>query len=429
MKTAPSRAASEAQIRHALPESGRGVWRDPSFPALELVGNNRRASWYYRPTIDGKRVREKLGVWPATSCPDAREAARVWAASAASSRAAGVNVIARREEKRREAKAREEMITLREVITGKDKNGSSIQGSYWHSHLKALRTGEARRRELLRFFGPFLDRKPCDIKADAIKRHIEAEARRIPGQTGVMIRAARPIWAWMAGRGWCENLLADVKPPKDRKRERDLALAELAKIWIATEGENGICGALVRLMILTAQRRGEVGGLRLGEIDFEDRVWTLPPERTKTASRYTVPLTDDAIFEIRSACAISGAVAPDDYVFRTGHPLRAKPDGPFDGFSRLQTRIRDRANLLEHWQFHDFRAAFVGRCADNGVDPAIADRCLNHAASGTSSGIAAIYMRSQLSAPRREAFELWAQLIRSAVVSAKDGNEISIGVK
>ena len=52
----------------------------------------------------------------------------------------------------------------------------------------------------------------------------------------------------------------------------------------------GPIGAIVRLLLLTGQRRMEVGGMRWPEVDLDAGVWTIPPERHKSGRGHTVPL-------------------------------------------------------------------------------------------------------------------------------------------
>ena len=51
----------------------------------------------------------------------------------------------------------------------------------------------------------------------------------------------------------------------------------------------------LEFVILTACRTGEALGAQWSEFDFENRVWTLKPERTKQARAHTVPLSDRAM--------------------------------------------------------------------------------------------------------------------------------------
>ena len=79
--------------------------------------------------------------------------------------------------------------------------------------------------------------------------------------------------------------MAGLKAPAvEKSRDRVLTDDELCRVWNAA-GQIGdpIYGAVVRMLILTGQRRGEVAGMEQAELDLEGRFWSLPKERTKNA--------------------------------------------------------------------------------------------------------------------------------------------------
>ena len=67
-----------------------------------------------------------------------------------------------------------------------------------------------------------------------------------------------------------------LKPPGTvTPRERTLATPELVAVWNATYRERGIDshihGDIVRILMLTGQRRNEVAGMQWSEVDFDRR--------------------------------------------------------------------------------------------------------------------------------------------------------------
>ena len=67
--------------------------------------------------------------------------------------------------------------------------------------------------------------------------------------------------------------------------ERVLSDAEVAEIWQAAGEASEPFGPIIRLLILTGQRRGEVAGMTWGELSDDLTIWSLPPERTKKRHR------------------------------------------------------------------------------------------------------------------------------------------------
>ena len=76
-------------------------------------------------------------------------------------------------------------------------------------------------------------------------------------------------------------------------RDRVLTPEELRLLW-ARSGP-GDYGAILRLLILTGQRRKEAGGMMRSEIDVSSKAWNIPASRTKNNRAYEVPLSDAAM--------------------------------------------------------------------------------------------------------------------------------------
>src|SRR5262249_58593349 len=83
--------------------------------------------------------------------------------------------------------------------------------------------------------------------------------------------------------------IADEGPSRDRV----LSDAELAEVWAAL-GDDHV-GDIIRLLILTGQRRNEITRLHWSEIDFDKALLTLPPARTKNSRTHELPLAPQAL--------------------------------------------------------------------------------------------------------------------------------------
>src|SRR3546814_3799721 len=69
-------------------------------------------------------------------------------------------------------------------------------------------------------------------------------------------------------------------------------------IWHATPECHPCFGPIVRLLILTGQRREEVCGMHWQELDRAERLWTLPGRRTQNSEFNTIPLNELAMIEL-----------------------------------------------------------------------------------------------------------------------------------
>jgi integrase len=156
----------------------------------------------------------------------------------------------------------------------------------------------------------------------------------------------------------------------------------------------GSYGAIVEMLALTGQRREEVARMAWAEVDFVSRHWTLPGTRTKNGKTHVVQLSDLAVAVIRAQPCVSTWIFP------------AGGGRPFIQFSSGKRRIDVLSGVLG-WRLHDLRRTTVSGMARLGVAPHVADKILNHA-SGTISGVAAVYQRHEFMQEREDALKRWS---------------------
>ena len=173
-------------------------------------------------------------------------------------------------------------------------------------------------------------------------------------------------------------------------RDRVLSEAELAKLWRALDEDQ--FSDIVRLLILTGQRREEIGGLRWSEIDQGSIV--LPPARTKNRREHTLPLSPMALAIIERQPHREGR----DLIFGYGQ-------GPFSGWSDAKADL-DAKVKLKAWRLHDLRRSMATHLAELGVQPHIIEAILNHY-SGHRAGVHGVYNRSRYETAMREALQMW----------------------
>jgi hypothetical protein len=133
------------------------------------------------------------------------------------------------------------------------------------------------------------------------------------------------VWAMRMGYLEANPVLGTLKPKESVGRSRVLSDAELAAVWRACGDDDH--GCIVRLLILTACRRQEIGGLRWSELDEPRGIWTLPGTRSKNRRAHTrrwrrPPGRSSAPCRAWRIVIISSACAPI-VVFATGTPPSA----------------------------------------------------------------------------------------------------------
>ncbi len=239
-------------------------------------------------------------------------------------------------------------------------------------------------------------------KADVVELLDEyVKAGKASGVNHILSRL-RTFFRWCLERGLVDADPCDKlrKPGRTAARERVLSEEETAKVWNATAASIWPYGAVVRLLLLTGQRRNEVVGMRWAEIGVEAKVWTLPKERTKNGLEHRLPLSDAALDLIKGLPMVS-----ETLVF----PARGNSTTTFSGFSKCKAEM-DRLSGVTDWTLHDLRRTAATGMAKLSVAPHVIEKILNHV-SGSFSGVAGIYNQHDYEAEMREAMAKWGDEI------------------
>ena len=213
-------------------------------------------------------------------------------------------------------------------------------------------------------------------------------------------------WAVASGHAHADPTTSIDPPPRPLPRENtpspdDVRIILDAADRLAAEGTwEHVQRDAVWLIALTAQRRAEVAAMDWSEIDLLKAVWVQPAHKNKTKRAHSVPLGKTAVtlLERRWGAAgqpAAGLVLPG---VRSGGLMTAN-------LSDLQARLRKETGVK--FVFHDLRRSAVSTMAEKGVDFAVADSLLNHAASESRGGMLKVYQRAALTAFKRNAVEVW----------------------
>lgn len=207
----------------------------------------------------------------------------------------------------------------------------------------------------------------------------------------------RPFFRWAAGRSIIPtNPWVVIVPPSgtSEARERVLTDDELGKIWSFAKADAYPFGPFLQLLILTAQRRAEVGGMMWEEFDFERGLWSIPSARHKQKRGHEVPLPSAAI-EL-----ITPLPRHCDWLFSTTRK------SPISGYGRFKQRI-DKATGVSDWRLHDIRRTAATRMAELQVPRFVIARVLGH----SDTSITATYDRASYRGEKLEALEQWVKFL------------------
>lgn len=287
--------------------------------------------------------------------------------------------------------------------------------TYCDHQNKASTAAETRRNMTATFLEPWRRKSLADIgRADVIAITDDLMATGRPSAARHAHAHARKFFAWCIERGLLEaSPMAGLKPPvRAKNRARALSLAELAQVYRSAHQLGYPFGTIVKLLILTGQRRGEVAGMEWAEFDKPSKTWTIPSERTKNGRAHALPLGPLARRIVRTTPRLSANFA---------FPARGNDDTTFSGWSKAKAQIDELAGVKD-WTLHDLRRSTATRLASLGVAPHIVERILNHA-GGTFAGVAGVYNRFEYTDEMRAALRTWekhllAEIKKSARRSA-----------
>jgi integrase len=183
-----------------------------------------------------------------------------------------------------------------------------------------------------------------------------------------------------------------LKVDEGGSRDRVLTQEELRALWSALTDPP--FADVVKLLLLTGQRRDEIGGLRWAEVDLVRKLIVLPPERTKNNRRHELPLSDQAV------AILTAQPRRADFVFG---------GKGFQAWARAKAKLDQRVGIAP-FTLHDLRRTCATQMSELGVLPHIVEAVLNHQ-SGHKGGVAGVYNRARYIDEMRSTLQRWADHI------------------
>jgi integrase len=364
------------------PTSGQAIHYDETVPGfgLRITASDTRAFILdYR--ADGRTRRYTIGRWGE------------WSATA----------------------ARNEALTLRQRISAgedpaaakqqrvKDPTVAEVAKAYLEQHASKKRSGEKDRAYLEKDVLP----RWGSIKARAITRAdvlrlIDQKAATAPTAANRLLAVVRKMFNWAIERGILDATpCVMVKmPTKERRKDRVLTAAEIATVWTGMDSVTGVSEALrsiLRVILVTAQRPGEVAQMEWSEIDGD--WWTIPAAKAKNGVSHRVSLN-------------TVAKAIIDAQPRTGaFVFTPKMDRPVQ-VNALAHAVRRAGGFgVPNWTPHDLRRTAASGMAGAGVDRVVIAKILNH----SDASVTAIYDRFGYDPQKTKALEAWGRKLKNMI--------------
>ena len=171
------------------------------------------------------------------------------------------------------------------------------------------------------------------------------------------------------------NPVSHARKPRAGKRQQFLSAQEINRLATALsdlekEGANRLGTTILRLLLLTGARPGEIERLQWSEVDFELKCLRLGESKTG----YSIRPLSTAALEILAKVPRANS----KYVFPA-----TRGDGHFTNSKKIWNQARLRANLPDRVRYHA-RHAIATIALSEGIDPVSVAAILGHAGPRTT---------------------------------------------
>ena len=378
--------------------------------------------WLFRYRFNGKQRVMALGSYAVLSLADARKTAKDLSARVS----LGYDVAGEKQERKRDAVAKIE----------NEKNALTV-GQLADEYFERMILGRWKHPNIVRSriendIKPQIGKiKAEDVKPRDIDAMIQTVVKRgAPTVANDVLRWIKRIFDFGIKRHVLEHNPASAFDPsdaggKEEARDRWLTREEIIKLFQAMRDKAGTFTIenlyAVRLLLILAVRKEELIAAQWREFDLDGAVWRLPEERTKTSAAIDIPLPAVAVETLRELHRLACGSA---YVFPARKmQSRMIPHIDLNTLNAaLSKHIKPLLADVPNFTIHDFRRTARTHLAALGVDPHIAERCLNH----KLKGVEGIYNRHDYYDERKVALDEWARLLKALEDGRPDYNVIPL---
>ena len=230
------------------------------------------------------------------------------------------------------------------------------------------------------------------ISSGDLSRIFDAMADR-PSAANHLYGVLKTFFNWCERRDYvARSPLAKLsRPYRSTARARVLSDDELQRIWHGVDPASTF-GTIIRLCILTGQRRGEIAQATSGWIGEQaggHYQLVIPADVAKNGVEHHLPIS----------IGVAGLIS--------------QLPGVYSGWSQAKRRL-DRRCGMGDWTIHDLRRTFATLHGRLGTAVHITERLLNHV-SGTHAGIVGVYQRFEYLTECRAAMEKYEAFILKLV--------------
>lgn len=372
---------------------------------LQIMGGSK--SWLLRAVVAGKRRKMGLGAYPSVSLAQARELARAARAQINSGldpieeRAAAVRALAiERAKAITFAKACDMYIAAKEAEWRNLKHRQQWENTlstYAHPVIGQLSVGDVGQGHILKILEPIWRIKT--ETATRLRSRIESVI------DWAIVRGFRDGDNPARWRGHLDKLLPRPSKIAKAKHQPAVAYKDMPQVIERLIKTAATSAQALQFLILTAARTGEVLGAQWSEIDFKERLWTVPAERMKAGKVHRVPLSAQAVALLETIPRFVGC----QYIFASKRNSKLSNMAMVATMRRLDIQTASGDVAVPH----GFRSSFRDWAADCAHVPGeVAEMALAHT---VKNKVEAAYMRSDMLHKRIALMQAWADYCYSGI--------------
>ena len=277
-------------------------------------------------------------------------------------------------------------------------------------------------RSLRLYVKPVLGSKPLPKirRFDVVAVFDRMPAHQVANRRNVFA-VLRRLFRWAVSRGDIERSPMEgmETPPPVKARDRWLSNDELGRVWRQTFHTHHCFGPIVRLLMVTGQRREEVSSLTWSELDRHALLWTLPGDRSKNGEPNLIPLNALAV-------SVLDEVAQSQNWPRQGKVFATSSGARFTAYDKGKKKIdrrlaEDGGEPVAPWRLHDLRRTLATGFQRLGVRFEVTEAVLNHV-SGSRAGVAGVYQRHDWKKEKAAALGQWTDHIAPFLAGHTDSH-------
>jgi integrase len=221
------------------------------------------------------------------------------------------------------------------------------------------------------------------------------------------------------------------KPTKKEHKDRVLTDNEISTVWTGLESAamSEEMRRALKLILVTAQRPGEVIGLHSDEIDGD--WWTIPVGRAKNGKTHRVfltPMAKKLIGEKKGYIFESPRKGKPMDVNSVAFSVRRSFEAPKtegkEPSGKALTGEEDTGHLekivMEPWTPHDLRRSAATNMSALGYSDEVIDAVLNH----VKKGVVAIYNRHRYDKEKQVALDAWGRRLATITTGGERANVV-----